>query len=344
MNPVSLAKPTSYDGKDLAKFKPWWMKVESYIETYSESFPTDQHRINWVGSLLTEKAQLWHQQRVAQTKRMGLRDHWSGYASCLAARFHDPAEKHRNAKAMSALPYKGDTSQYLTELLDLNEVVQWSGTMFQNHIAKTLPDEITKLVYSRQGGLPETDDEFIDAIKEAGLIYETMRANPGINHHGGSSGNKLGKEGPTSTSEHSKSGQPRKDTRSKSGSNPSLKKDGDTKKTGGSKPDLKEKRWASNKVALVGIDQSDIDKFKKENKACWRCGRDNHQTLACFARKNIDGKDLPPAPEKTSSVNKRKSEEEPQPDSAKRAKVDALMTRPTPTTGYVIEEDSDSDF
>ncbi|RAL67387.1 hypothetical protein DID88_008143 [Monilinia fructigena] len=70
VNPVHLNKPPTYDGRDLSKFQPWWMKVESYLETYQESFPHDLHRINWVGSLLTDKAQLWHQQRTSQVKKV----------------------------------------------------------------------------------------------------------------------------------------------------------------------------------------------------------------------------------------------------------------------------------
>ncbi|KAI1475530.1 hypothetical protein F4774DRAFT_292089 [Daldinia eschscholtzii] len=59
-NPIHLNKPFTYDGKDLSKFKPWWSKVESYLETYAESFPEDYYQeINWTGSL-TDKAQLWH--------------------------------------------------------------------------------------------------------------------------------------------------------------------------------------------------------------------------------------------------------------------------------------------
>jgi len=66
----------------------------------------------------------------------------------------------------------------------------------KNHIAKVLPDEIVKLVYSRHGGLPGTDEEFLSAVQEAGLIYENMLSNPGLGS--------VGKDAPGSTSERSK--------------------------------------------------------------------------------------------------------------------------------------------
>ncbi|KAH9985101.1 hypothetical protein F4779DRAFT_629971 [Xylariaceae sp. FL0662B] len=329
INPVQLQKPASYDGEDKAKFRPWWLKVEAYIQTYAESFPEDYHRINWT----------WHQQRLTQVRKMGLTDRWEGYKTALAERFKDPAERHRNSKAMQKLAYKGDTTQYLTELLDLNEVVQWSGTTFQNHISKVLPDEITKLVYSRQGGLPDTDEEFLTAIQEAGQIYENMLTNPGISS---------GKEGPVSTTEHSKSGQQNqgKDNGSTSGQNRSSKKPKKDQAKPGGKPTLdpKDKKWTNVTAALKGVEQSDIDQFKKVNKSCWRCGRDNHHTLACFAKANVNGKSLPAPPDKVSSA-KRKADDEPTvPSEQKKLKIDAAL-RETEQPRLVTElDDSDSDF
>ncbi|KAK3684195.1 hypothetical protein B0T22DRAFT_384088 [Podospora appendiculata] len=336
VNPVHLNKPSTYSGKELSQFKPWWLKVESYIETYDTSFPTDRHRINWVGSLLTDKAQIWHNQRSQQVRRMGLQDHWMGYALAVQERFKDPAERHRNLRKMQELRYQGDTAQYITEMLDLNEEVQWSGTAFQTHISRTLPNKITDLVYSRLGRLPTNDEEFLDAIQEAGQIYENMMANPGFSS---------GKGAPASTPERSKSGQhpnPRSEGRSQSGQSSNK----DSHSAGPPKLDPKDKRWSSNKEALKGISSADIDKRKAAKKACWRCGRDNHQTLACFARKDVDGKELPAAPEKTAAV-KRKAED-PQPGAspaAKKAKIDAIRTAiPHPESVFEEIEDSDSDF
>lgn len=38
-NPVHLNKLSTYNGKDLSKFRSWWLRVTSYMETYAESFP-----------------------------------------------------------------------------------------------------------------------------------------------------------------------------------------------------------------------------------------------------------------------------------------------------------------
>ncbi|KAK4039670.1 hypothetical protein C8A01DRAFT_36374 [Parachaetomium inaequale] len=51
---------------------------------------------------------------------------------------------------------------------------------------------------------------------------------------------------------------------------PSSKRDGHTT-SGNTKNDDPKKRWPSNREALKGIDQTDIDQWKKDKKACWRC-------------------------------------------------------------------------
>ncbi|KAI1439363.1 hypothetical protein F5Y02DRAFT_97479 [Annulohypoxylon stygium] len=344
-NPVHLNKPSTYDGKDLSKFRAWWMKVDAYLQTYADSFKEDLPRINWVGSLLTDKAQLWHQQRATAIKNSkqiigGIIytrvDSWDQYVGALHERFSDPSERHRNAKKMTELKYQGDIDQYLTELLDLNEAVKWSGTTFQNHIAKTLPDDITRLVYSRQGEVPETDDEFVQAIRGAGRIYENMLTNPGISSVKGE---------PTSTTERSKSGQQdRGRNRSNPGSDRSSKNTGQSKPPGNSKPDTKDKRWSTNKEALKGIDQADIDQRKKDKKPCWRCGRDNHQTLACFAKKDVNGKELPAAPDKVSAAKRPREEDLKDTPPQKKAKIDSAMREASRPQFMEINEDSESDF
>jgi len=332
VNPVQLNKPSTYSGRDLALFKPWWSSVLAYIRSYEASFYDDQIKIAWVGSLLTDKARIWHQQRQDNAMRQGWEDNWNAYSAHLAERFRDPSERFRAMEKMKKLEYKNDITQFMTELRDYNDVVQWSGVTLQTHISRALPQEITKMVYSRKGYVPEVDSEFIEAIEEAGRIYENMLANPAIS----------GKGKPGSTPEHSRSGQPRKDTSSRSGQSSS----GGDKQSGGSKPDRgkeKQKVWASNRDALKGIDQSDIDKRKTAKKACWRCGRDNHSTLSCFAKKDANGKDLPPAPDKVSSTStKRKSDDSELPTPAatppnKKARVDAVKDIPALTDHDVDE-------
>ncbi|KAH7636145.1 hypothetical protein B0T09DRAFT_317811 [Sordaria sp. MPI-SDFR-AT-0083] len=76
--PIHLNKPATYDGKKLDAFRPWWARISAYLHAYAASFPTDSHKINWLGSMLTDKAQKWHDSRSRQIRSMGVEDTWKG--------------------------------------------------------------------------------------------------------------------------------------------------------------------------------------------------------------------------------------------------------------------------
>jgi hypothetical protein len=225
------------------------------------------------------------------------------------------------------LKYKGDIVQYVTTLLDLNETVRWSGTTFRSHVSSNLPSKIIEMVYQTRGSVPNTDDDFLTAIQEAGRVYENMLQDSGY------SGRKT---------EHSKTGQQqRKDSRPLSDRNQSSRKpNGPTK----------DKKWNSVREALKDIDSSDIDQRKRDRVSCWRCGRDNHHTLECFARRDANNKELPqPVAERTAAIKRKSSDREEEGDETlnkdneaqfKKAKVDAI----TASTRIMEIDSSDSDF
>ena len=105
------------------------------------------------------------------------------------------------------------------------------------------------------------------------------------------------------------------------------------------------------------MDQTEVDKHKKDKADCWRCGRSSHRTLECYASKTVGGTDLPAPPAKVAAVKgkgskkaKRKDDsdsEEEAPPPAKKAKVAALMNRSTPPFQRFVElssSESESDF
>jgi hypothetical protein len=53
-----------------------------------------------------------------------------------------------------------------------------------------------------------------------------------------------------------------------------------------------EKKFQSNREALAGVPQAEIDQHKADKAACWRCGCSSHHTLECFAKKTSKGTEL----------------------------------------------------
>lgn len=54
--------------------------------------------------------------------------------------------------------------------------------------------------------------------------------------------------------------------------------------------------------ALKGVPSAKVDKREKAKVSCWRCGRDSHHTLNCFANKDSDGNYIE-APSKVSALS-----------------------------------------
>src|SRR6266704_2301460 len=54
--------------------------------------------------------------------------------------------------------------------------------------------------------------------------------------------------------------------------------------------------WSQPYLALQGVNQESIDKWKSARKDCIRCGYDGHRVVNCYRVKDADGKTLPPAP------------------------------------------------
>jgi len=61
---ISMNKPERFSGKDKAKFKSWWLSAKAYMNVYEASFDSDQAKIAWIGSVFSDVALEWHQQRA----------------------------------------------------------------------------------------------------------------------------------------------------------------------------------------------------------------------------------------------------------------------------------------
>lgn len=208
-----------------------------------------------------------------------------GLSPSVGKRFADDAQEFKDAVEMMALKYNGDISAYLTRMQELNRTVQWSGVSFQTYIRCNIPVKITELMYARHGKIPKDDKKFLEAVREAGLFYESTRAIKALSK----------KVQSTMTKHQSASDRQEEQLSASSSSNPPS---GTNVQGTASTKSTKDQVWRSNKEALQGIAQADIDKRKKANVSCWRCGRNTHGTLNCYAKRDIDKKDLPPPPDK----------------------------------------------
>ncbi|KAI1818863.1 hypothetical protein F4861DRAFT_549514, partial [Xylaria intraflava] len=293
----TLNKPSTFDGKDKSKFRSWWFKIREHVRAYPRKFETDAQKITWVGSLMDDLASDWHRQRLELIEKIRLDDNWESYTDALVHRFTDHNESYRNMEKMKALRYHQDICRYLDELQELNVSVQWSGISFRTHIGQVLPNKIQDLVWMKHDGLPESDQEYIEAIRKAGITYERMQKDPSF----------AAKE-----AANHKSLPARPATSSKPAA--STQKPGYTPM----------RVWLSTSEALRDINQALINKRKAAKTRCWRCGRDNHLTLECRANRDLEGNTLPQAKVAATSNKRSREDDEEESDSSKRARIDAI--------------------
>jgi hypothetical protein len=171
-----------------------------------------------------------------------------------------------------------------------------SGLMFRVVICDTMTPEIKKMVYQSFKGIPRDDDAMIEAVKEAAYIVENIEE-----EITGPKKRTLGVRENQPSKEAAYSHEPQqKDRKVKD-------KNGDKKGSSGKKKSDKPIAFTSRREALQNVPQSEINKHKKDNADCWRCGQSGHKMYDCYAKETVGGTEVSNGG-KLASLGKRKQD------------------------------------
>jgi hypothetical protein len=298
-----MKQPKEFTGKDKSKFRSWWKSVLGYMEVQEVLMPTDKIKILWVGSLMTDYALNWFQNRQNWCEANKFQDQWNLFKEAIEEQFKDSAGLKKDTDKMNALKYKDDMDDYINQLEDLNTRVGATGALYRNMIIGNVPWAIIEKIQDKHGGIPDEDVTFMTALKIAGRNYEEGLRLKAVHH--GSSKTEKGKQDAVPSGKGNQ-----KDRKAeRQGSKEPDKGSGDKE----GKPE-KPTRWAWGK-ALVGVPKEEITKHIEAKADCKRCGRNNHKSHQCFATKTVNGVELPkPPPIKQTTISalpstKRKREE-----------------------------------
>ncbi|KAG6124533.1 hypothetical protein E4U38_008421 [Claviceps purpurea] len=311
-NTGHFPKPVRFSGEDLSIFRGWWTSVTAYLDANADSLATDKIKIDWVGSFLTGKAQVWHLARLDEYSPPNQPDTWKSYSEELTERFTDISLDDKNHKKMETLVYKGDIHDFLTQFQELNTSGHGLGFFERRLIYQAIPQRIIDLLFAQHMEEPKSDHDFIKALKQAGKAYNRIPS--------------VGTDSSTTTG-RAKTRVPASKTDTKS-----------LPKSGGPKV------WASTKEALVGILQAAVDQRKADGKNCWRCGRDEHFTLSCFANLDLEDRPLPPAPFRLSGSTPRVAALKRFPDDDDSTTPPKTLRLTEDQASYYEELESDSDL
>ncbi|KAG6285369.1 hypothetical protein E4U46_005919 [Claviceps purpurea] len=173
-NTGHFPKPVRFSGEDLSIFRGWWTSVTAYLDANADSLATDKIKIDWVGSFLTGKAQVWHLARLDEYSPPNQPDTWKSYSEELTERFTDISLDDKNHKKMETLVYKGDIHDFLTQFQELNTSGHGLGFFERRLIYQAIPQRIIDLLFARHMEEPKSDHDFIKALKQAGKAYNRI--------------------------------------------------------------------------------------------------------------------------------------------------------------------------
>ena len=314
---ITPQKPPTFDGKPATPFRLWWNRVKEYFDFYPQT--GDRQKIAFIGSLLTDEAQEWHQYRY---QKLGNNDTAAAYWDAIQEEYVDPMEAYTNHRKLRELRYKGDIKAFLVSFKTINRHAGVNGTSLKEIINLALPADIISLRFSQNRGPLHNDDDFLLATEEAGRHYEELKRTLKMRTY--DDGNRkvtyFGQEEKEESRERRGGKSGRKDKERDGKKEDKRRNDNPGNKDKQGPKDAAKKgvqQWSSIRDALAGIDQGDINAHKATcgKNGCWRCGLSTHRTFDCYAKRTASGTELPqpnPRISAVGSATKRKREPEPE--------------------------------
>jgi uncharacterized protein YydD (DUF2326 family) len=156
-----------FDGEIKSDYSSWKRQVESYLVYYSKEFSREKDKISWMEGILKEKALHRHQARAQQLANLNVGDNWTAYWQAVDTQFRNEHEVSEASQKMRDLRYKGDISDYLVTLKDLNRRVNASGHSFRNQVRSQIPDDSIDMMFTI-GPMPMDNSEFLRVLEMVG--------------------------------------------------------------------------------------------------------------------------------------------------------------------------------
>jgi hypothetical protein len=300
---LKLENPEKFDGKPKTPFRRWWESVQEFTAFHPDT--EGRQWITWVGTLLTDEAKEWHQHRCRTLRNA---DSWANYQAAIQEEYLDPREAADAFVQLGELRYKGDIKAYLTAFRALNIHAGSTGQSLQRIIDLAMTDEILVMRASQFRGVLNDDEGYLAATYEAGRQVERLKALKAERNEARSSHHRNNGSGSGAGSGSGTGKESRGHGRQRTGGS-----DSQQRTPAAQQPEPGSvKRWEGTYQALQGVPQSEVTRHKEAKVSCWRCGRDNHRTLSCYAKQTIGGTTLPGAPAAVSGTSggKRKHNED----------------------------------
>ena len=286
---LKMKNPENFDGRSTTAFNPWWEAVTMFQGFYPDT--SNQQKIAWVGTLLTDTALAWHLQ---QYQELHDDDTWVHYVAAIKAEYHNEREAADAQLKLGQLRYQGSIRTYMTEFRALNNFARATGESLRKKVDMAMPDSILDMRFNQNPDDIIDDEPFLQATYRARVQVEKKKALKQAKEAMRSAGGPPPKDG-------KKDGQKPKDPSPK-------KKEGEMGTTRGNKPNLSAEygqpdHWASEAAAMQGVPTVELTEHKA-SRGCHRCGKAGHRAARCYAGTTSKGTPLPQAPWRVSGNRK----------------------------------------
>jgi len=130
-----MENPAKFDRKNPTAFNQWWESVTMYLGFYPETL--DRQKIAWVGTLLTDRALVWHLHRHRELRD---NDIWANYSAAIRTEYCNEREAVEAQLKLEQLKYHGDIRSNMTELRALNLYARATGESLQEKVNLAMPE------------------------------------------------------------------------------------------------------------------------------------------------------------------------------------------------------------
>jgi len=263
-----MENPEKFDRKSSTTFNQWWESVTMYLGFYPET--TDQQKIAWVGTLLTDTALVCHLHRYRELRE---NDTWANYSAAIRTEYHNKCEAADAQLKLGQLRYQGSIRAYLTEFRALNNFARATGEALREKIDLAMPDAVLDMRFAHYLADFADDEGFLQATHQAGLQVEKKKA---LKQARG----QMKGTTPSGTNARNDDRKKSEGKKTRAESNQAATNRPHQAQTGtpsgnptwwGAKD-----HWASKEEALKGVPQKEQEAYFKNRDDCWRWGRAGH--------------------------------------------------------------------
>jgi uncharacterized coiled-coil protein SlyX len=174
IKPIEYKTPATFAGDGKTDFDTWWISVKRFIRNEDDRFRDDEHKVGWVGSIVTGKALAWWNGWMKRVDKGLAMTGWAAFEFAICKAYKNKNQNRKDLSALKAVEYEGDIQSFMATIDSLNITVGLQGVAYRDFILGKLPQTIRQRI--SMATRAEDDEDLRDQILEHGGEQEEFDA------------------------------------------------------------------------------------------------------------------------------------------------------------------------